>query len=282
MIIWLASYPKSGNTWLRSILGSLLYTEDGIFDFKYLKKLKQFPGHMHLKEFIKDPNDIHEIKKFWIVSQEKLNLNGKINILKTHQGNFKIDQYPFTNNQNTLATIYIVRDPRNLVNSISNHFSISKEQSLRFITSPKFLKGKFENDGKTFSHIKVFLGNWGEHYKSWTTNNDSLLLVKYENLISNPLKELNKIITFLKKYMDINTNDLKNENILKSTSFENLRKMEIDGKFFENAHTKTEGREKIRFFQQGKDNQWQNNLDENIVKQVETTFLNEMKELGYL
>lgn len=282
MIIWLASYPKSGNTWLRSILGSLLLTKDGIFDFKYLSKIKQFPGHMHLKEFIKDPNDIHEIKKYWIVSQKKLNLNNEINFLKTHQGNFKIDEYPFTNSENTLATIYIVRDPRNLVSSISNHFSISKEQSLRFITTPKFLKGKFEKDGKTFSHIKVFLGNWSDHYRSWTTNNNSLLLIKYEDLISKPLEQLYKIINFLKKYMDINTNDLKNHNIIKTTSFENLKKMEIDGQFFENAHTKTEKKEKINFFHLGKDNQWQNNLDKNISKQVEITFFNEMKKLGYL
>ena len=59
MIIWLASYPKSGNTWVRSILGSLLFTDDGIFDFKYLNKLKQYPGHVYLEGFIKDPNDIH-------------------------------------------------------------------------------------------------------------------------------------------------------------------------------------------------------------------------------
>ena len=84
MIIWLASYPKSGNTWLRSILGSLLLTKDGMFNFKYLSKIKQFPGHMHLKEFIKDPNDIHEIKKTWLLAQEKINLDGKIKFFKTH------------------------------------------------------------------------------------------------------------------------------------------------------------------------------------------------------
>jgi hypothetical protein len=58
--------------------------------------------------------------------------------------------------------------------------------------------------------------------------------------------------------------------------------MEIDGQFFENAHTKTEKKEKVNFFHLGKDNQWQNNLDKNISKQVEITFFNEMKQLGYL
>ena len=43
MIIWLASYPKSGNTWVRSIISSLLYSSDGDFNFDLIKKIKQFP-----------------------------------------------------------------------------------------------------------------------------------------------------------------------------------------------------------------------------------------------
>ena len=33
MIIWIASYPNSGNTWVRSIISSLIYSDDGIFKF---------------------------------------------------------------------------------------------------------------------------------------------------------------------------------------------------------------------------------------------------------
>ena len=73
MIIWLASYPKSGNTWLRSIIGALLFTNDGIFNFKLLKKIRQFPVHYQFEGLIRDPNDIHEIKKKWITAQNNLN-----------------------------------------------------------------------------------------------------------------------------------------------------------------------------------------------------------------
>ena len=48
-----ASYPKSGNTWLRSIITSLLYTTDGIFDFKLIKKIKQFPTRNQFQDFTK-------------------------------------------------------------------------------------------------------------------------------------------------------------------------------------------------------------------------------------
>ena len=280
MIIWLASYPKSGNTWVRSIISSLLYTDDGMFDFKYLKKVRQFPGNEYFKGLIKDPNDIHEIKKNWILAQEKLNLDGEIKFLKTHQGNYIIDKYPFTNSENTLATIYIVRDPRNLISSISNHYNISIEDALKFIKSTKFLKGKFEKDNETFRHVKALLGNWSEHYNSWTKSNNNLLLIKYEDLLSEPLVELERIITFLKKFIKINTDDSKNNNILKTTSFQNLKKMEQEGKFTENVYTHSN--EKVNFFHLGAENKWKEKIEIRMSDDIEQTFYKEMKELSYL
>ena len=50
MIIWLASYPKSGNTWIRSIICSMLYSRNGLFDFNLLEKIKQFPSRKSFKE----------------------------------------------------------------------------------------------------------------------------------------------------------------------------------------------------------------------------------------
>ena len=123
MIIWIASFPKSGNTWLRSIVSSLIFSEDGIFNFKLNKNIKQFPTTEHLKDFTDDFNNIHEIKKYWLLAQDRINLDNKIKFFKTHHLNCTIDNFSFTNKDNTAATIYIVRDPRNLVNSISNHFS---------------------------------------------------------------------------------------------------------------------------------------------------------------
>jgi hypothetical protein len=41
-LIWIASYPKSGNTWMRSLLTALIYTNDGLFDFQLLPKIDQF------------------------------------------------------------------------------------------------------------------------------------------------------------------------------------------------------------------------------------------------
>ena len=280
MIIWIASYPKSGNTWLRSIISALVYSKDGIFTFDKLSKIDQFPEKKFFKDLVKNFRDFDEIKKNWIAAQDKINLDEKIKFFKTHQGNFKIGNDHFTNNQNTQAVIYIVRDPRNLVTSISNHYSLSLNEACKFLTSPELM-----GNGKSWEEKKDgifnFLGKWNEHYKSWTNNTKNLLLLRYEDLINEPKKELEKIIFFLNKYINFETNDIKIDNILESTNFKNLKKMEQEGSFTENVIKKETG-SNVNFFNLGPKNIWQNSLDKKIIKKIEDDFKDEMKEIGYL
>jgi len=280
MIIWIASYPKSGNTWLRSIISALVYSKDGIFTFDKLSKIDQFPEKKFFKDLVKNFRDFDEIKKNWIAAQDKINLDEKIKFFKTHQGNFKIGNDHFTNNQNTQAVIYIVRDPRNLVTSISNHYSLSLNEACKFLTSPELM-----GNGKSWEEKKDgifnFLGKWNEHYKSWTNNTKNLLLLRYEDLINEPKKELEKIIFFLNKYINFDTNDIKIDNILESTNFKNLKKMEQERSFTENVIKKETG-SNVNFFNLGPKNIWQNSLDKKIIKKIEDDFKDEMKEIGYL
>ena len=84
MIFWIASYPKSGNTYLRALLSSYYFSEDGIFNQKYLKMIDQFPQKSYFKGFNYDPKIITDTSKFWIKAQEKINENDKLNFFKTH------------------------------------------------------------------------------------------------------------------------------------------------------------------------------------------------------
>ena len=280
MIIWLASYPKSGNTWMRSMISSLLYTRDGIFNFKLLKKIDQFPEKKHFKDLIKDFSNFKEIKKNWILAQDKINLNGEINLLKTHQGNYNVENDNFTNKQNTLAIIYIVRDPRNLVKSISNHYTLSIDEALKFLITPKII-GNSRSWDKDPGGLLTLYGKWNDHYNSWTKSKENLLIIKYENLIIDPKAELSKVIRFLKKYLKFETNEHKNKKILETTSFKSLREMEKENKFFESPKNKlTE--DKVIFFHLGPKNKWQNILDKKIVNEIEKCFYKEMKDIGYL
>jgi len=142
MIIWLTSYPKSGNTWVRSIVAALMYTDDGVFNFDLFKKIRQFPNIKYFKTFTSDFGNFHEIKKHWLTAQDLINLDNEPKFFKTHHINCKLDQYNFTNKENTLATIYIVRDPRNLVSSISNHYSLTLENSKNFCSPHNLLRRK--------------------------------------------------------------------------------------------------------------------------------------------
>ena len=279
MIIWLASYPKSGNTWLRSIVSSLLYSKSGNFDFELLKNIRQFPEKQFFKDIIDDFSNFDEIKSNWITAQEKINLSQDLRIFKTHQGKYTLGEHNFTNDENTLAVIYIVRDPRNLVNSISHHFNFTLDKACEFLLSPEII-----GNGKSWEEKKDgmynLLGKWNDHYRSWTVNKENLLLIKYEDLVKDVDTQMNRIINFLKKYTTFDTNTDKNKNIIKTTSFENLQDMEKKGKFIENAFSKD--MKKINFFHLGPKNKWKDDLSEDILRKIENSFGKEMKELGYL
>ena len=280
MIIWLASYPKSGNTWVRSMIAALLYSENGKFDFELIKNIRQFPDKHYFENFTDDFGNFNEIKKYWIRSQELINLDNKIKILKTHHLNCKVDNYNFTNNENTLATIYIVRDPRNLLNSISNHYSKSLEESKKFLTTPKFIAGYKQNGEFKNNSIKALIGTWGEHYNFWKIKSNNFLLIKYEDLIKNTEIELNKITNFLKKFLNIKTSSDKTKNILETTSFNYLKNLEKKGRFKENAYETLN--KKKDFFHLGPENDWKTISNKDIIKELEDKFHKEMKELGYL
>lgn len=278
MIIWIASYPKSGNTWLRSIITSLLYTTDGIFDFKLIKKIKQFPTRNQFQEFTKNFNDINEISKFWLLAQDKINLTEEIKFFKTHNLNCAVNKNSFTNKSHTLGTIYVVRDPRNLVNSIKNHYNKGNdEEAKNFLISKKILS-RVPKDNE--ADIATLLGSWSDHYNFWTKRNSNLLLIKYEDLILDTKKELERIIIYLKKFMTVEINPEKIKNILNTTSFDHLKGLENKGLFNENVYDSKKN--KIRFFNKGPSNDWTKVLDKKIQDDLEKIFYKEMKELGYI
>lgn len=278
MIIWIASYPKSGNTWLRSIITSLLYTTDGIFDFKLIKKIKQFPTRDQFQDFTKNFNDINEISKFWLLAQDKINLTEEIKFFKTHNLNCAVNKNSFTNKSHTLGTIYVVRDPRNLVNSIKNHYNKGNdEEAKNFLISKKILS-RVPKDNE--ADIATLLGSWSDHYNFWTKKNSNLLLIKYEDLILDTKKELERIIIYLKKFMTVEINPEKIKNILSTTSFDHLKNLENKGLFNENVYDSKKN--KIRFFNKGPSNDWTKVLDKKIQDDIEKIFYKEMKELGYI
>ena len=272
MIIWLASYPKSGNTLLRSMLSAYLFSNDGIFNFKLLPKIKQFPYNDILERLGIKSEEFNEIIKNSIRGQELFNKKNTVGFLKTHNMLFNYEKkYPFTNLENTLGVVYIVRDPRNVALSYSRHLDIDIEEAVKFITSGKALK----ND---------IMGNWSENYQSWKAfmKHNKYLLIKYEDLITNREETFLKILKFIYSLRNINfsidTNKLKN--VIETTSLDNLKKLEQKDTFNESA--KDSSGNKINFFDKGGKRNWSKELSQDMKVQLEKALNKEMRELGYL
>ena len=279
MIIWVVSYPKSGNTLVRAILTSLIYSEDGNFNFNLLKKIDQYPQNHHFKGLTNKFNNIDELSKFWTISQDKLNLDKKIKFLKTHHLRCGIGNYTFTNSKNTIGTIYIVRDPRDVIISFAQHHSISFEKAeyTMFDSTAYEFPEREKNPDLA---LRTLLGSWSDHYNSWTKNNKNLLFIKYENLIKNKKSELSRIIKFVNNYIKIPISETKINNCINSTTFESMKQNEKKGLFEENTYDKNG--KKIKFFNYGKEGNWKSVLSKELVLNIEKKFKKEMRELKYI
>ena len=161
MIIWIASYPKSGNTYIRSFLSAYFFTNTGNFDFKLLKNIEQFPDKQFFEGFI---NSKEEVSKLWVSTQKKIVSSKKVRFLKTHSAYGSYDNNPFTTPDITLGGIYIIRDPRNVAISLMNHFSLDQSGAIEMLIDENRGIKSADNNFATYA----FLSTWANHYKSWS------------------------------------------------------------------------------------------------------------------
>ena len=283
MIVWLASYPKSGNTWVRSFLSSLMYKEDGLADLNSMS-ISQYPLRVHFRGTVNEFDNIKLLSEKWISSQDFLNLDNKIKFFKTHHVMCNFGKNSFTNYENTFGVIYIVRDPRNIITSILNYYSKKNyEEAKEFLFDEGKIIGvdlskkyEYENDNS----IITLISSWKNHYNSWKNFKKNFLLIKYENLINNERNEFLKIRNYLEEKLNLKFSDKKFDTAISSNSFSNLKKIEENEGFSENVKIKS--KPDVNFFNLGPENNYKNLLDEKVSKEIEKKFYSEMKELGYI
>ena len=269
MIIWLASYPKSGNTWVRSFLCHYLYANNGNFKFELLNNIKKFPDINIIKNLKINFEDINELVENWSIMQDYINLNNKLNFLKTHNALCTVNGNSFTNSSNTLASIYVVRDPRDVLVSFSSHFNLDQNKTLEIMKSNEF----WETENKLNNFRSSLFGSWKTNYKSWVSNKTlETLVVRYEDLITEPFKSFSKIIKFLEKIAKIKYDEKSIKFSIDQTNFQSLHELEKrDG--FDEATNNT-------FFRKGSSKQWVG-LDKKIITELQKSFGDLMKELNY-
>ena len=287
MIIWLASYPKSGNTLLRSMISAYFFTTDGSFNFKNLNHINQFPDFKLFKNYGINTSDHMEIVKNYINVQRLINTKDKnsIRFIKTHSALRDINGYPFTDLNNSLGVIYIVRDPRSVARSYANHNQMSLERASDRMLEDKATLGGLKNPINEADKILTHMGSWSSNYESWKVfeKHNRYLLIKYEDMIKDKEKTFITILKFIHKLLNlkfsIDADKLKN--ILKTTSFEYMQKAEKNSGFEESVKTKKNSK-KQTFFKYGPKINTPEFLSVEIKKKLEVSLKKEMEELGYL
>jgi len=253
MIIWLASYPKSGDELVRTLLSSYIFSEDGSYNSELLNNIKQFPDNELFKQLGVDTNNEAAMYKNYISSQKLYFDEKSIRFLKTHSCFVNREDFQFTNKDNTLGVIYIVRDPRSILSSLTNDLKQTTQQSSEIILTNQYLGKDNPN------HCLTYLGSWKYHYNSWKIFNkfNRYCLIRYEDLIHDTEKVFLEILKFIsrmgKARFVVDKNKL--QNTLKSCDLV-----------------------KIQEFEKKENSSMNKEIQTNLEKELE----NEMRELYYL
>jgi len=284
MIFWIASYPKSGNTWLRALISSYFYSPDGTYDENLIKIIDQFPTRKFLKDFDYDKTIVGDTSKYWIQAQEKINLDKKLRFFKTHNVFGKVNNFDFTNSSNSLGGIYIVRDPRNVITSIKNHYDLDDDKAIKWMTNQNNYIYDVERVNEVGYGDFQFISSWDTNYKSWKVQKRiPIKFIKYEDLTEQTYTVFLEIIKFIYKITNnssrIDKNKLKKA--LNSTTFDKLKKKEKTYGFSEAVSSITTNK-KITFFNLGPKNNWKKILNENLKNRINQVFEKNLKELSYM
>jgi len=278
MIIWIASYPKSGNTWVRSFLSAYYFSKDGVFDIKNLTRIEDYPNKQFFSQTVKEG----EIHNHWEESQKKINKEGKVKFLKTHNSLIKAFGNDFTQPKYSLGVIYIVRDPRNVITSVKNHNDFSNyEEALKFMQNDNAILNDYKHL-KNYAKTTI-INSWRINYQSWIQNNFyRRLTIKYEDMISKPYEVFRDLVVFVNTLCRFNegVNSIKLNNSIETTSFDKLKNIENQGNFSESVYSLKDKR-KIKFFFLGPKNDWRKELDKSLIKKMNEYYKEDLNKFGY-
>ena len=280
MIIWLASYPKSGNTWLRSLIASYFYSKSGNFDFDLLNNIDQFPSAQFFEGYDHSFSTVDSTSSFWITEQAKINNDKKLRFLKTHNALCKINSNVFTDQNNSLGGIYIIRDPRNVISSLSHHYQLNLSEALNFMTDSK--RALIEKKNNRYLGFVPIL-SWDLHQDSWVNcKKFPILVIRYEDLELKIFETFKKVIQFIIDIsnLDISFDEVKARNSISSCSFEEMQNLEKSIGFKESIINKKTGN-KITFFNLGKKNNFRKLLDKQMILHLNKLYKTQLEKFNY-
>lgn len=269
-IIWIASFPKSGNTWVRLLLNALIHRKTELVDLNVDANIN---GACTTKALLKDYLPEKAALKERLMARgdalRKLSQSrepGEKLVLKTHSALLDFAKKPQIPMDVTAAAILVIRNPFDVLCSCMNHFGFDQEGAFNFLDKIS------TTIGETDKTIPVLPTNWDGYTQSWTKNATfPILPLRYEDLKSHPFTSAQRICKFF------NLKPTENEIIdaIRATSFENMQKLE-DEKGFDEASEKGE-----RFFYKGEVGYFKDKLSQATIDKVVARFGESMKKVGY-
>jgi hypothetical protein len=261
-IVWLASYPKSGNTWCRIFLSNYLNKTNEPANINKLDIGAIFSSRSIIEENTGydiselTANECDELRSF---AFSKWSENyGDNAFLKTHDAYLALpngeNMFPV---ESTKAAICFVRNPLDVAVSFANHMATTPEKTVDKMSDSDFCLAA--STKKYNQQVRQRLLTWSGHINSWTLQKDfPVLTVRYEDMLENPSREFLSILDFLKMPIDLD----KLTKAINNSSFETIKKIEKEIGFKEKpAKCET-------FFKVGKSGYYKNILSEGSIKKI--------------
>lgn len=220
MIDWIASYPKSGNTWLRMFLDA--YRNGGAL----------------VREIMTDPNALdtaeyhyHAVSPVPLISlsaEQLMQLRGaalihayRCRFLKTHWARCNAAGVESIPDSLTNKAVYIVRDPRIVCGSLAGWMDKTLDEAADLMANPKAAL-----DGQTIKLLITHMGTWSFHVSSWMDHEDTLL-IRYEDMVADPVGTFTKVIEHIGGELDRDVLD----KAIEATRFDRLKAYEGENGF---------------------------------------------------
>lgn len=272
-ILWLASYPKSGNTWLRAFLANLMTNPPEPLDINELHRFGWGEVKSHLYERAAGrPVDAMTDAEINRLRPEVHRLmagmrGGDTFFAKTHNALTAIDGVPTITPDATAGAIYVIRNPLDVVPSYAAHFGLSIDDAIEAMArADNFMP----TEGR---HLFQLLGSWSGHVRSWTTAPGlSLLVLRYEDMTRSPTRTFGRVVEFL----GLRSPRPRIERAIRFSSFRVLSGQESTAGFVEKPANSGP------FFRQGQVGGWRAALTEAQARRVVDCHGAVMREHGYL
>jgi hypothetical protein len=272
-ILWLASYPKSGNTWMRAFLANLILDAPAPLPLKRIGEVcPSEPAEIWFQPFTEGKvADLTaaEVAALRVRAQERVvSLNKNVVPMKTHSYLGEDHGHPIVSMAATFGAVYIIRDPRDVAVSAADHFGRPMDETIEVMADPQGLCKRMP--GQIVHELQ---SSWSNHVESWTRwNHPGIYTVRYEDLLVDPLDQFGRVA----RHFGISTDKDRVKKAVEFSSFKQLQTFEAEQGFAERSiHSD-------RFFRAGRSGGWRDKLTPAQAQQIESDHGAQMKRFGYL